>query len=561
MRRIALALLLLAGSLTVPIESRQIFGVLSDTREPAAIRAGRAPRPGEYAAGFDALHYGIRLTLPATGSVIDGTTEIQLALTSGAPDILSLDFTGLQVTGVRIDGTASRFVHDEGRLRIPMPHTRSPDGSHISVAVDYRGTPDDGLIIRKNVHGHRAAFADNWPNRARFWFPALDHPADKATASFTIVAPSGWDVVANGVRTATPAAIQQPHGSTERRFEWSITQPVSTYNMVFGAGEFRVQTVGRPCFSDGRCVDVTTWLFPESAGKASPSFRRAAEMVDYFSRLIAPFPYDKLAHVQSSTQFGGMENASAIFYNERPLAEGRNIEATVAHETAHQWFGDAVTEADWPHVWLSEGFATYFGALFLEHADGQAVFRGMMEDSRRQIVASKRNDTPIVDATEQDLFKLLNTNTYQKAAWVLHMLRGIVGDDKFFDGVRRYYRGHEHGTGLTVDLQRAMEAASDMKLDQFFDQWLFRPGYPRLRVSSQWNPEQRSATLVIEQVQRASWPTFRMPLTIELTTAGGPLRRRVDVDERRERYTFQLDSPPTGVVLDPDCWLLKEITK
>jgi hypothetical protein len=123
---------------------------------------------------------------------------------------------------------------------------------------------------------------------------------------------------------------------------------------------------------------------------------------------------------------------------------------------------------------LSEGFATYFGALFFEHADGEAVFRRMMEENRRQIVASKRNDKPIVDVTEQDLFQLLNTNTYQKAAWVLHMLRGIVGDEKFFDGVRRYYRGHEHGTGLTVDLQRTMEAASGMKLNDFFDQWLFR---------------------------------------------------------------------------------------
>src|SRR5688572_9582120 len=162
MRRIPLVLLLLAGSLSVPSESQQGFGVLSETREPAPIRAGRAPRPGEYAAGFDALHYGIRLTLPATGSVIDGTTEIQLALAAGAPDILRLDLTGLQVTGVRVDGTASRFVHDEGRLLVPLPRPGPPGGSRIRVAVDYRGTPDDGLIIRNNVHGHRAAFADNW---------------------------------------------------------------------------------------------------------------------------------------------------------------------------------------------------------------------------------------------------------------------------------------------------------------------------------------------------------------------------------------------------------------
>jgi aminopeptidase N len=114
---------------------------------------------------------------------------------------------------------------------------------------------------------------------------------------------------------------------------------------------------------------------------------------------------------------------------------------------------------------------------------------------------------------------------------------------------------------LTVDLQRAMEAASGRQLDEFFDQWLFHPGYPRLRVSSQWNSERRTATVLVEQAQSERWPTFRMPLTIELTTAGGPIRHQVEVDERRERYTFQLDSPPTGVVLDPDGWLLKDIAR
>ena len=282
-------------------------------------------------------------------------------------------------------------------------------------------------------------------------------------------------------------------------------------------------------------------------------------MVEYFSQLIAPFPYDKLAHVQSSTRFGGMENATAIFYSERALAEGRDIESTVAHETAHQWFGDAVTEAEWPHVWLSEGFATYFGELFFEHADGVETFRRMMEADRRAVIASKRNDLPVVNTTEQDLFKLLDSNTYTKASWVLHMLRGLVGDQRFFDGIRRYYRDHAQGTASTIDLQHAMEAASGRKLDAFFTQWLSRPGFPRLHVSSQWNPDRHTATVVVEQVQPEKWPTFTMPLTIELTTPAGRTRRQVEVDERRERYTFTLDAAPTGVVLDPDGWLLKDV--
>jgi len=557
---IVLRALALALAIALPasesIESQRRPAFLADPTEPAPIPAGRAPGPGEYPAAFDALHYDINLTLPNQGSVIAGSTAIDIAVTADAPDTLALDFTGLLVTRLRVNEVAASFVRDAGKLLVTVP--RAAHGNRMRVAVDYRWTPDDGLVIRDNVQGQRAAFADNWPNRARFWFPSLDFPADKATALFTIVAPSGWEVVANGTPDGRPTTVRLPDGTTGQRFKWRIVEPISTYNMVIGAADFRVQNVGRPCFSTGRCIDVTTWLFPGSVAKAAPSFRRAAAMVEYFSQLVAPFPYDKLAHVQSSTRYGGMENATAIFYDERALADGRNIELTVAHETAHQWFGDAVTEPEWPHVWLSEGFATYFAALFIEHADGVEAFRQIMEAERRRIVAPTRAASPVVNPSEQDLFKLLNVDTYDKGSWVLHMLRGRLGDDRFFDGIRRYYRAHEHGTGITGDLQRAMEAASGINLAGFFDQWLFRPGFPRFRVASVWDANQRTATVTVEQIQPADWPTFSTSLTLELTTAGGTTRKSVDVHERIERYNLQLDSEPIRIAIDPDGWVLQE---
>lgn len=526
--------------------------------EPAPIPAARAPRPGEYGAAFDAQHYDISLTLPPSGSVISGHTEVTVARRPDAPSTLPLDLTGLAVTGVRIDGNPADFSLDSGKLLIALPPNQ-PSGSPLRVAVDYRGTPDDGLIIRKNVHGHRAVFADNWPNRARFWFPALDYPADKATASFAIVAPAEWDVVASGDRTEPPTSAPAVDGTPMRLTRWSIAKPISPYNMVVGAAGLVVRSVGRPCLTTGRCIDITTWMFPEDADKAAPSFRRAAEMVEYFSTLIAPFPYEKLAHVQSSTRFGGMENATAIFYAEKPIADGRNIEGTVAHETAHQWFGDAVTEADWHHVWLSEGLATYMAALFYEHVGGIAARRGVMEIARKTVVASDALNRPVVDPDEQDLFRLLNPNAYEKASWVLHMLRGAIGDEKFFDGLRRYYHAHEHDTALTADLQHAMEQASGTRLDAFFDQWIFHEGFPRFRVKTQWNAVTRTATIVVEQTQSSAWPTFHCPLTIEITTRSGKVRRQLEIRQRVERLSLALDSSPSGVVLDPDEWLLKNV--
>lgn len=558
--RVVLRIVVLALAVVLPasesIQSQERPAILADPTEPAPIAAGRAPGPGEYPAGFDALHYDIDLTLPDQGSLIEGSTAIDIAVAGDAPDTLALDFTGLSVTRLRVNEAPTRFVRDAGKLLVPIP--RAAHGNRMRVAVDYRGTPDDGLVIRNNVHGQRAAFADNWPNRARFWFPSLDYPADKATASFTVVAPPGWEVVANGTPDGPPRSIRLADGTTRQEIKWKIVEPISTYNMVIGAADFQVQNVGRPCFSNGRCIDVTTWLFPASAEKAAPSFRRAAGMVEYFSQLVAPFPYDKLAHVQSSTRYGGMENATAIFYDERELAEGRNVELTVAHETAHQWFGDAVTEPEWPHLWLSEGFATYFAALFIEHADGVLPFRQIMEADRRRIVSPARTATPVVNGGEVDLLNLLNVDTYNKGSWVLHMLRGRLGDERFFDGIRRYYRAHVHGTAVTVDLERAMEDASGTNLARFFDQWVFHSGFPDFRVASTWDENRRIATVTVEQMQSADWPTFSTPLTLEVSTASGTIRTSVEVNKRLERYDLQLDSQPIKIVIDPDGWVLQD---
>jgi aminopeptidase N len=300
-------------------------------------------------------------------------------------------------------------------------------------------------------------------------------------------------------------------------------------------------------------------LFPQTVREAMSSFRRAVQMVEYYSGLVAPYPYRKLAHVQSSTRFGGMENATAIFYDEQSLAKGRDMEATVAHETAHQWFGNAVTPADWRDLWLSEGFATYFGTLFFEHADGIERLRERMEADRARVARAEAIGRAIVDTSQDDLFERLNANTYQKGAWVLHMLRGLVGDTAFFDGIRRYYRRYEHGTATTEDFERVMAEASGRDLGWFFDQWVRSPGLPRFRVTSRYDAARGAAEIVIEQTQRVSWPTFRTPLTIELRSGGSAARRTVEVDDRRETVRIPVATAPDVIRIDPDGWVLKEV--
>ncbi|MBW3535797.1 MAG: M1 family metallopeptidase, partial [Gemmatimonadetes bacterium] len=472
--------------------------------EPPPVQAGVAPPPGPYAPGIDVLHYRVELGLPDTASWIQGRARLRVLLAEPAPAAMALDITGLAVDRLTVgdEEIAGPFELADGELTVPLAGAA---GDSVDVEVLYRGVPDDGLILGSTVHGRPSAFADNWPNRARFWFPSVDHPSDKATVEFIVHAPARWEVVANGVTDGpvpTPPGALGPADGPRRTWHWRTALPIPTYTMVVGGTEMVVDTVGlAACGSapaspreDG-CVAVSTWLFPPDTAQRRTSFARAARMVDVFTGMVGPFPYAKLAHVQSSTRFGGMENASAIFYSEGGLASGRDIEGTVVHETAHQWFGDAVTESDWHELWLSEGFATYFTALFYEAEDGQEAFRERMAGTRARYMASDVVDRPLVDPEVTDLFELLNANSYQKGGWVLHMLRRELGEGPFWRAIRGYAEANRGRSVITEDLRAAVEEATGRNLEWFFQQWVHAPGHPELEIG--WSHDEDEGLLAL----------------------------------------------------------------
>jgi aminopeptidase N len=333
--------------------------------------------------------------------------------------------------------------------------------------------------------------------------------------------------------------------------------------MVIGAGEFTVSK-HRPVINGRDTIPIEVWTYPEDSAFAdSVPFRRATEIVEVMQRLIGPFPYEKLAHVQSSTRFGGMENSSAIFYAEKPYVERRMGEGVVRHETAHQWFGDAVTARDWPHLWLSEGFATYFDGVIGAALDGDTVLANHMRANAETYFASDVTDRPIVDsANAAEPMKLLNANSYPKGAWVLHMLRGLIGDRQFFEGLRTYYRTYRDSTATSEDFQHVMEKASGKDLSWFFHQWLYQPGYPQLEVTWQQDGGAGRMLVGITQRQKPEWSLFRLPvLTLEFRDANGrTLRRDVAVTGAETSARVDLPFAPTEVRVDPDGKLLLKVT-
>lgn len=530
--------------------------------EPAPIEAGLASPPGRYQDDrIDVVHYEVEVSLPNGVGAIEARAAIRLLATSEV-DRVDLDFTGLRIDGVEVDGRAAEWSHDEGVLRVAFPTASAGDSR--TVEIDYGGVPDDGLILGETVHGRPSAFVDNWPNRTRFWLPSVDHPSDKATARITVHAPAAWAVIANGREArppeTTPAEVPGPDVGPRRSWVYETDVDHPSYTLVVGGAEMVVDTLGLAACGlapasprDDGCVAVSTWLFPESAEQGRASFRRAVEMVDFFSDLVGPFPYEKLAHVQSATRFGGMENSSAIFYSQQGIASGRDMEGTVSHETAHQWFGDSVTEEDWSHLWLSEGFATYFGALFFEHLDGPEALRSRMADAKAAYLASADTARPVVD-DRNDLFGLLNRNSYQKGGLVLHMLRRELGDALFFEAIREYYARYRDATADTDDLRRVVEEVADRDLGRFFTQWLHSPGYPVLAVGT--SADDGGLLVEIRQVQEAPAPSFDIPVDVEVTWDGGS--HRETVRSTGASATIRVpDAPPDAtVVLDPDGWLL-----
>ncbi len=535
---------------------------------------------------INVVDYWFDVKLPESGDTVSVTAFVNFTRGPGAPDTLVLDLVGMTIDTVGVvyrDDPGSmcafaEFAKDSARARCPSASgpspfrydghvLRIPVGSRISgtllvldyesVAIAYHGVPQDGLIVGTNAHGHRVVFADNWPERARFWLPTVDRPGDKAKVTFMVKAPPSWKVVANGARMSrnTPSAGM---------WSWETQRPIPTYTMVIGAGEFTVSK-HRPVINGRDTIPIQVWTYPEDSAFAdSVPFRRATEIVETMQRLIGPFPYEKLAHVQSSTKFGGMENSSAIFYAEKPYVERRMGEGVVRHETAHQWFGDAVTERDWPDVWLSEGFATYFDGVIAAALDGDTALAKHMRSNAEEYFASRVTDRPIVDsANAADPIKLLNANSYPKGAWVLHMLRGAIGDSAFFRALRTYYRTYRDSTATSGDLQRVMEKEARTDLGWFFHQWLYQPGYPQLDVSWQYDAGARKVMVGIIQRQKPEWGLFRLPVvTLEFRgNNGAALRCDVAVASGRETVArFDVPFAPTEVRVDPDGKLLLKVT-
>lgn len=544
---------------------RRLTAVAMLLLPPLTVQAARRPAVDPYPRNpaIDAVHYAFAITLHDTTDAIDGVLTADFRITAPGVTALRLDLVsvsdslggkGMVVRQVTLDGAPVTAPHRGDVLLVPLA-TAPVVGQRLRLVVHYGGVPASGLRIGTNRHGDRTFFSDNWPTRARHWLPTIDHPSDKATSEFVVTAPSHYQVVSNGRQVEV---TDLPGG--RRRTHWRNGVPISPWLYVLGVARFAMQTVdtfeGKP---------IETWVFPQDREAGFGDFASPSKQVlAFYSDYVGPFAYERLANIQATSVSGGMESASAILYNERSVTGTRSERwrNVVIHEIAHQWFGNAVTESTWDDVWLSEGFATYFTLLFIEHAYGRDEFLRGLEASRRSVLdfAAKHPGYTIVHRDLRRMEDVTTSQTYQKGSWTLHMLRGVVGSAAFQAGIRLYYQRHMNGTASTADFRRAMEEASGQPLGWFFDQFLYRPGHLRLAAAWRYDAAAKEVELSLTQ-DPMDGRAITMPMEVAIHDGtGAPTLHTIRLTDRVQRVRLPAPAAPERVVLDPQRWVLMEAT-
>src|SRR6266536_2533928 len=355
------------------------------------------------------LHYDVDLTFNDQLTQITARTEISVEVLAQNLTKIDLDFGDLPIDSVLVSGTSAKFERNHEMLNVILPAVPKR-GDKLNVTVNYHGRPKDGLIFAKDADCKMSATGDNWPNRVHYWIPTLDHPSAKAPVTFTVSAPQRYEVVANGKFITLTGNAATSHWKFEE------AKPIPPYCMIVAVNE------GAIINSPDHAITNMLYNVPQRDREYAPKgFAPAAPALAFYSQTVAPYPYEKLALIIGATQFGGMENSSAIVFpsglfngrtNDKMSARfdvPKRLEEVVAHEIAHQWFGDSVTESTWSDLWLSEGFATYFAGLFVEKYDGEDAFREYMRNAaQRYFNYEQQKYTPIHDPTTVDLMALLN---------------------------------------------------------------------------------------------------------------------------------------------------------
>lgn len=491
---------------------------------------------------FDVQHYKFDVRLDDKSDSISVDAIINIIYDKEVPPITILDLAdrtntnyGMLIRTLIVNGEPVDFVHNQDQVKITTPKSITT-GDTAKIEISYSGRPDNGLVIIKNFNGTRTYFAEHWPNRAHRWLPVIDHPSEKATCEFLVTAPAQYEVVSNGDRIDVKIISEE-----EKQTIWKMDQPIPSKVMVIGVADFKTHVL------DEKKI-ITAWVYDKPGNKAIMDFEDTPKIFELLVEKLGEYPFSKCDQVESTTRFGGMENAGNIFYPGRLLNGRKNLNHTIAHEIAHQWFGNAVSEADWEDVWISEGIATFLEYYYVLNIEGeQALLSKLAQDEQKILNYQYRFPAQTIVQRNFDVLEnILNPMVYEKAAWMLRMLQQKMGEEQFFNALLTFYEKYKFNNASTEDFVAIAKNYSPVPLDDFFQQWLYVPGTPDLEYKWKY----KNGKLILEFYQKTPYE-YQLDIPVMIKYGGQTNEiKLVSIDSQKQIIEIKCEKP-SSVLIDP----------
>lgn len=521
---------------------------------------------------IDVKHYSLRLQLipneTGTAGIVKGVVSLNGETTGTVGDINIDALQNLTVESVQLDGAPNAFRRTKKHVIVTFP-AALPAGRSFSITIHYQGPGSGGGIgggLLFTQHGPSfvpVVASHSEPFGAPLWWPCIDNPADKATADIEITVPAGNQAASNGVLDR----IRENADNTVTYF-WREESPLSTYLVSVAATNYEKVEDTYTALDGVTRMPLVYYVYPEHLEQGRTKFAVTRRAMEIYAQLFGEYPFLREKYGMAEFPFGGAMEHQTITSISSSLVGSLNSsgQATIAHELAHHWWGNLVTMRTWDDIWLNEGFATYSEVLFFERfanmAPGELLSRsyddGQVDGNLGGTVTAENLDQPFDDTGA----------IYRKGGWVLHMLRRVIGDQKFFEALRRYAARYAFSNASTADFQQVCEEVFGAPLGWFFQQWIYARGRPVYKVSTEISALQNgdhAVTVVLKQKQSHPIPgreagNYIMPLEMTINYADGTSETRVVFnDKRKQRFDFTVSKPPTSVGLDESHWVLKKV--
>ena len=488
---------------------------------------------------YDARHYDLDLDLNPSTNILTGTVVATVEVLAPSITIVELDLrTSMTVSAATSGGNPTNWSHANHVVTVNLDRAYTL-GETVVVSVSYSGNPSSGYFGWDSYGGQDMIWTLSEPYGARYWWPCKDVNSDKPDSlDIQVTVPDNLIVASNG------ALVSDVDNGATRTFTFDHDYPIATYLVSLAIHPYTVYSDWYTPQGGGDPMEVVFYVFPDLFDEVQENFGKTVPMLDVFAQGFGEYPFvdEKYGHAMF-TWGGGMEHQTIT-------SLGGWWEDVISHEAAHQWWGDMITCEDFQHIWLNEGFATWSEAYWKEQTEGFPLYQQYMDAA-----AYYGSGTIIIEDPYND--NIFNTNlSYNKASWVVHMVRGVVGDTDFFDGLALYRATYGYDSATTEEFRDVMETMSGLDLDQFFQQWIYGEYFPVYHY--EWTDNGGTVDLTVEQVQ-TNTGLFTMPIQVRVVTDTDTFEFVVQNSQASEQYQLPVTGVVESVLLDPDRWILRQI--